>query len=369
MGRRRKNRQNGVTDAGISKPQQQQAGSQPKKKRVRPMAWEKRGEEKHGVKETREQDEEQLADIDEYMELEAKREAQEIEEDELELLRDVEAERERTAADRIRREAEALELRTYLPVAEINDSKLVPLTSYARNAVQLFDTLCVITRNSKSFSKAEKAQATEDSKLIAKTFLEKVCRFSGDVAANLASSKFTKHLTMDSTSGHISGFKHITPPLNNPSYKFLVQDPVEGLFGAKNRIVFLIRGVAGFLTRINLLQEVYEHARSKGTTIDMCFYLSEIKIRPQASVGKFSNIWPLSTIAALSHDDANLTEELRYLCRRFNSLARAREVEDSANWVRQDMSDWMKKYSKQGTNGRNKIDGIAKAGISMADHN
>lgn len=64
--KRRQNKRNGILDAATSKQQQDAARSQPKKKRVRQMAWEKRGEEKRVVASgDQDQDEFEMQDFDE----------------------------------------------------------------------------------------------------------------------------------------------------------------------------------------------------------------------------------------------------------------------------------------------------------------
>lgn len=235
----------------------------------------------------------------------------------------------------------------YLPADEINDSRLV-----VRGIIGLkFDYLVVVSRNSRGWSPPEQENEDRKSKLIGKRFLEAVCKLPADHAERLSNDVTkTTHLLMDSSSNPSrSGFKHITSTKDSPSFRRFTQRILERLNG--KAILFLIRGPDGFITRRDLLRELYDSATARNQKFHFCFYLD--------TIAKFSDEWALSDVARLG--DAAPSEPLQYLHRRFNALARAREAPGSEFWVREDQRAWSKEYAKHAKDDRNAIERLSGA--------
>ena len=295
-----------------------------KKKRVRPMAFKKRGELSYAEQASR-------RNVAEWAEAAAKQEARRIDEDALDVRR-------------ARQIEELYEKMRLLPIHEIDDSKLALYGRALRP--QAYTDCVVVARFSGALRKVQREYEESTGIKIADKFFEIqhgqpfVQRRAGGLPGV---DSLAMHTTMEEGG---NGFKPTLHPMKNPAFNRRFKD---GDDESRPITLLIIRGLDGCCTRLDYWKDFCVAQQYRKFLI--CFYLDN-----QAG---FSPVFKLDDIV----DERVSDERLVYLRRRWASLALARRFEADNEMMlgeyRQYFSEWTREYAQYETKGRNGVARLA----------
>lgn len=246
--------------------------------------------------------------------------------------------------ERIRAEESETDARVYLPVDEIDDSIMKPITRDPN--FPSINQIWVITRASTTMRAGQQPHERAYSKEVAARFLVVVLGLTAADAEVQASADSTTHILLHTNRGMSKGGFKPTMKLSENFGFSRLQDAASTQDCC---ILLLIRGIDGLITDILNLRILYDWALGRGVTLYVCFYMN--------NVAGFSKIIPLSSIL----DDIFQDEDLVYLRRRWAAINRARQAPSNFTGDRAQQSEWMRDYAELGTRGRNQITNLALA--------